>query len=94
MEIFWSSYKKFGTCTIFKSFFGGPTQNLLKENFIEKLYPRQSRTAMKAMTEDPIPEATPKVLGKSDKGIYTAFYYQSDNQRQKVLVPMENDHFR
>ena len=58
------------------------------------MFPRQSRTAMKAMTEDPIPEASPKVLGKSDKGIYAAFYYRSDNQSQKVLVPMENDHFR
>ena len=49
---------------------------------------------MKAMTEDPIPEARPKVLGKSDKGMYAAFYYRSDDQRCKVLVPMENDHFR
>ena len=64
------------------------------DNFIEKLFPRRSRTAMKAMTEDPIPEAMPKVLGESNKGIYAAFYYQSDNQRHKVLVPMENDHFR
>ena len=46
------------------------------------------------MTEDPIPEATPKVLGKSDKGIYAAFYYRSDDQQHKVLVPLENDHFR
>ena len=65
-----------------------------RQFYRKKLFPRQSRTAMKAMTEDPIPEARPKVLGKSDKGIYAAFYYRSDDQRHKVLVPMENDHFR
>ena len=69
-----------------------PTENLFRRKLLTAFKPRRTRTAMKAF--EPLPEAEPKFLGKSNKGIYAAFYYRNENQRQKVLVPMENDHFR
>jgi hypothetical protein len=68
--------------------------NLYGRGILTGFKPRRTRTAVKALTEQ-VPEPETKVLGRSDEQNYAAYNIQSDNNRkQRVLMPIQNDHYR